>query len=294
MAFYFRDRFSVVMCITLSGSRIGTIIYGPMTQVFLDAYGWRGAMLLLSGLAFNMVWAGALMQKPREAYQAIPHECVSTDGGGAGDGKCDGDAADDSSDVTTGDGEDVPSDETLKGQDEKTRCGSTTILMRSIGLDILLNTEFVLLACMRMLCNASYNGFVVYMVPAALAAGQSPQMASFLATAFGLGSLAGLVLGAALMHRRPGASDTVPLVVAIAVSLIAALLFAVDPLITGSGLGQQVVTSFIGAMLACLILIVAVRTRSLPFGDDSVGVVYGWMAALSGLGAASIDSFLGQ
>ena len=67
-----------------------------------------------------------------------------------------------------------------------------------------------------------------------------------------------------------------------------------DPLITGSGLGQQVVTSLIGAMLACLILIVMVRTRSLPFGDDSVGVVYGWMAALSGLGAASIDSFLGQ
>ena len=51
-------------------------MYGPLTQVLLDTYGWRGAMLLLGGLGFNLVWAGALVRRPKSGYQGIPEDDI--------------------------------------------------------------------------------------------------------------------------------------------------------------------------------------------------------------------------
>merc|ERR1712046_211019 len=41
---------------------LGITIFAPVVQVFLDTYGWRGAVLLLGGIYFHIAVAGALLR----------------------------------------------------------------------------------------------------------------------------------------------------------------------------------------------------------------------------------------
>ncbi|RZF32754.1 hypothetical protein LSTR_LSTR009863 [Laodelphax striatellus] len=46
------------------GTGVGTVVYAPMTQYFIDEYGWRGTVIMLAGTFFNMCVCGALMRDP--------------------------------------------------------------------------------------------------------------------------------------------------------------------------------------------------------------------------------------
>jgi len=46
------------------GTGFGTTVYAPMTQYFIEEYGWRGTVLLLAGTFLNMCVFGALMRDP--------------------------------------------------------------------------------------------------------------------------------------------------------------------------------------------------------------------------------------
>ena len=65
-----------------AGSPLGIIVIAPLTQLFIDTYGWRGAMLLLGGIGLHLVVCGALLQPPpskekesRDSYQQVPTHC---------------------------------------------------------------------------------------------------------------------------------------------------------------------------------------------------------------------------
>ena len=142
---------------------------------------------------------------------------------------------------------------------------------------------------MRVFYTVSYTGFMVYMVPNALATGLTPKEASFLTTAFGTGTFAGLCLGTFLARF----SRIFFYMAIIPLSFVTALLLAVDPLIHLSFIGQFVTVFGIGAGLECLMIIVAIVSRKLPFGDDSLGVLYGWLSFSSGVSSAVGDVFIG-
>ena len=46
--------------IAYSGSGIGTMIFNPVSRVFLDTYGWRGTMFIFASFALNLCVLGAL------------------------------------------------------------------------------------------------------------------------------------------------------------------------------------------------------------------------------------------
>lgn len=68
--FYFDRKRALAMGIAVCGSGIGTFSVAPLVQYLLDAYGWRGAILILAGLILNCAVFGCLyrpLEPPRRA-----------------------------------------------------------------------------------------------------------------------------------------------------------------------------------------------------------------------------------
>lgn len=65
---YFEKYRSLATGIAVCGSGLGTFIFAPLTEFFVDEYGWRGALLLISSLVLQCTTFGALF-RPVEQYQ---------------------------------------------------------------------------------------------------------------------------------------------------------------------------------------------------------------------------------
>ncbi|NXD89103.1 MOT13 protein, partial [Halcyon senegalensis] len=48
--------------LVVSGASVSGLALGPLLPHLLDTYGWRGALLLLAAISFNLVAAGALLR----------------------------------------------------------------------------------------------------------------------------------------------------------------------------------------------------------------------------------------
>lgn len=64
IAFWFDKRRTFATGIGASGTGIGTFIYAPFTTYLIDAFGWRGATLIIAGTCFNLCVCGMVMRDP--------------------------------------------------------------------------------------------------------------------------------------------------------------------------------------------------------------------------------------
>lgn len=64
IAFWFDKRRTLAVGLGACGTGIGTFVYAPLTQFFIDEYAWRGCTLLLAGTFLNMCVCGCLMRDP--------------------------------------------------------------------------------------------------------------------------------------------------------------------------------------------------------------------------------------
>ncbi|KAJ4444017.1 hypothetical protein ANN_05806 [Periplaneta americana] len=64
IAYWFDKKRALATGLGACGTGIGTFVYAPMTQFFIEEYGWRGTILLLAGTLLNMCVCGALMRDP--------------------------------------------------------------------------------------------------------------------------------------------------------------------------------------------------------------------------------------
>lgn len=64
IAYWFDKKRTLATGLGACGTGIGTFVYAPMTQFFINEFGWRGTVLLLAGTFFNMCVCGALMKDP--------------------------------------------------------------------------------------------------------------------------------------------------------------------------------------------------------------------------------------
>lgn len=64
IAYWFDKKRNLAVGLGACGTGVGTFIYAPMTQYFIDEYGWRGTILLLSGTLLNLCVCGAVMRDP--------------------------------------------------------------------------------------------------------------------------------------------------------------------------------------------------------------------------------------
>ncbi|CAH2106051.1 unnamed protein product [Euphydryas editha] len=64
IAYWFDKKRNLAVGLGACGTGVGTFVYAPMTQYFIDEYGWRGTILLLSGTLLNLCVCGAIMRDP--------------------------------------------------------------------------------------------------------------------------------------------------------------------------------------------------------------------------------------
>ncbi|XP_054851135.1 monocarboxylate transporter 13-like [Eublepharis macularius] len=62
VARYFKRRRALANALVFSGAGISSLAFSPLFQFLVDSYGWRGALLIVSGMAFNLVACGALLR----------------------------------------------------------------------------------------------------------------------------------------------------------------------------------------------------------------------------------------
>ncbi|XP_042331408.1 monocarboxylate transporter 13-like [Sceloporus undulatus] len=62
VARYFDQRRAVANALVFSGSGIASLAFSPFFQFLVDFYGWRGALLIVAGMVFNLVVCGALLR----------------------------------------------------------------------------------------------------------------------------------------------------------------------------------------------------------------------------------------
>lgn len=62
-SFWFEKRRALATGIAVAGSGLGTFAMAPLTEYLLSEYGWRGTLLVMSGLTLNFVVFGALFRE---------------------------------------------------------------------------------------------------------------------------------------------------------------------------------------------------------------------------------------
>ncbi|XP_022100160.1 monocarboxylate transporter 12-like isoform X2 [Acanthaster planci] len=64
---HFTTGYAIATGIGTSGHAVGLMLLAPLTQVLLDTYGWRSALLLLGAISLNLGVSGFLLRKPHRA-----------------------------------------------------------------------------------------------------------------------------------------------------------------------------------------------------------------------------------
>lgn len=60
VAFYFRKKRAFATGLAVCGTGIGTFLFAPLMEYSINEYGWRGALIIISGIVLNIVVCGAL------------------------------------------------------------------------------------------------------------------------------------------------------------------------------------------------------------------------------------------
>ena len=142
---YFTTYYHAATNIVTTGLPSAITIFAPVTQLFIDTYGWRGTMILLGGINFHCVAAGAIL-KPVKQTQ-VPYKNLKN---GFHDGN-----------VNDGD------------RDNVNICFKdmfNTLLFR--------NGSFNVLLLFQLLSGYVFNGWVVYFVSFGLSKGLTSQSAA--------------------------------------------------------------------------------------------------------------------
>ena len=238
-------------------------------------------MLLLGGINFHLVVCGALVRKDpssseRSQYQEVP----------VSDTKEDKELRHGESPVE----QEIPNSvaSTLKHYQRKWK-SLCQRLLSSMDFAVMANSRFVLLALARCTCDFCFSGWVVYMVSHGRFLGLGEIQASFLPTAFGVGTLIGKFLPTLVekIHFKLSTS----IWACVGGGLMSAFFIAdafLKPFV-----GQMVVTIFVGVGNGILYQANNVMIRLLPSSDDRILNLLCWLFFFSGIAGTTGGLFTG-
>uniref|UniRef100_A0A8C4NDT0 Solute carrier family 16 member 12 n=1 Tax=Eptatretus burgeri TaxID=7764 RepID=A0A8C4NDT0_EPTBU len=167
---FFQKRLAFALGLATSGNGVGTFILPPISQLLIETFGWRGAMIILGSIVAHICVCGALFQRPpsSEPIQVLSQEkndCASLQ-----------------------DGCDV----------EKSRARS----QRTLPYQQLLRPEFFSFCFVTtLLCYGAITP-LVYIIPYAQFKGFSDQKAAFLLSVLGIMDIVGTVTSGWLIDRK--------------------------------------------------------------------------------------------
>ncbi|XP_071810489.1 monocarboxylate transporter 12-like [Asterias amurensis] len=265
LACYFSDNYSVAIAIASSSIPISMIVYGPLTQILLDTYGWRGTMLIMGGITSNLVVCGALLKTPAvasqtctEQYQKVPDD--------AADGE----------DIST-EGENIPSSKSHKGKCVTLKENIQRFLT-SMDFEIMTNKRFLFMTASMSCVDFCFNGWIVYMVSHGIFQGLSSNQASLLPTSFGIGYILGKFMEPLFDHTRFKLSTCTWVYLGCVIMFASYLTEAFMTMFHV----QMIVTCFIGMGHGIVSQSNDVIVRFLTSGDRIVAVVC-WQALIGGV-----------
>ena len=170
---YFEKYFEIAVGIYSSGTALGIIVLPTGTQMLLDTYGWRGSLLLLSGLLLHSVPFSAFISfqtSEEQGYNTIFDSIES-----------------------------VPDAEL----EEDTR--TTSMLNKAskkFGFSLVSRMCFVTRVLVpSLIVGYTLIGWMIYMVSFAIYKGASLKEAAIVVTSGGIGMLLSRIIGIPILHK---------------------------------------------------------------------------------------------
>ena len=177
---YFDKRYSVANGLAYSGSGVGILVLAPLAQVLITNYGWRGALLIIGGLCFNVTVSGALL---RPLVSCVPNDEKKRPNGKHYEPLLpNGTDYDDDGVYQNGNMEYM---EAQYRQPRRSCCNSTCFSTDNLGLSLFKDLSFVTLMIVQFCGRFTYMGWLIYLVPHAIEKGVEPLDAAFLASVAG-------------------------------------------------------------------------------------------------------------
>ena len=156
-----------------TGSPFAYVVITPLSQLFLDTYGWRGTLLLLGAIFFHMTVCGALIHRPSDKEGSVSMEVAGY----------------------------VPLADDTKGLDQEEEKNhpiksAVRATCQNLHTELFCDLSYWLVALIIIIIQFGNTAWLVYFVPHMEAKGFSPSDAVTFTVVVGLGRLfAGLVLG---------------------------------------------------------------------------------------------------
>ena len=228
----------------------GTLLYGPMTQVLIDTYGWRGAMMILGSLTLHLVPCAAVAQTSEDrnktrSYRGLPVEDCA---------------------------EHTHASETSRPSD-RNPCKE---ILATFDFAVLADVHFIFLTLAACTVAFCFVGWAVYVVPHAIVQGLTSIQASFLPTAYGLGNILGKMITPSLLQKKAFGDR----MIMVSGGLLCCIFFLLDPFVTSFAC-LMLVTGALGLGNAVFTIAKIVVYRSMTTDDHLLGV-YSWQGFFLG------------
>ncbi|XP_022091342.1 monocarboxylate transporter 13-like isoform X2 [Acanthaster planci] len=161
---YFPTRFALANGVLSTGAAVGMMVIPPLVELLIKTYGWPNAMAVLAAVNFNVTACGALVRPPLGTHQRLINAA---------------DEADTSTDPN------LPHISLLR---------SVVVFLKDIpeklSLDIfILAPAYSVYLLIWFLNGVIFSAWLIYLIPHAISKGIDARLASFLATAGGIGNL---------------------------------------------------------------------------------------------------------
>ena len=162
--------------IVLAGGGLGMMLYPPITEILIDTYGWRGAVLICAAVNANICVLGALIKDPPAEYESLEADHRSQ--------------------------EQSPETGDTKLEALRSRFwDAVKDIWKILGLDLLLEKPtFTLFIFAYFMEGVVYSAWMIYLVPHAVRRGLDIRRASLLSTAGGVGNLIGRIAHGPILH----------------------------------------------------------------------------------------------
>ncbi|XP_038054981.1 monocarboxylate transporter 14-like [Patiria miniata] len=273
-ASYFKDKYPLANGLSTMGGPIGMIAYGPVTQLLLGTYGWRGTMLLVGGISFHLV-ACAMLVRLDPSSSSPDNEQYQEVSVNDGDENQSAGEVRDCTDDKTDNSKKCCCDPDHRQYRTGMCCRN---IVKAIDMALLTDVRFVLLTCARCTANFTYSAWVVYMVSHGQFQGLSEIQASFLPTAFGVGNVIGkLVLP---LLQQIGIKPSMTFWACFGAGIVS-VSFLLDAFIRPF-IGQLALTGFVGVGYGVFFQALDVMVRFLVSDHRFVSVL-GWQGMFVGV-----------
>ena len=168
---YFDKYYTIAVGIYSCGTGLGMMILPILTQFFLDTYGWRGAILLLSGLACHAIPCGALLTSIKKNTNETNKLLIKH------------------------------TEQHSEENKDINKCDLFKNMGKAFGLQLLTKASFVSEVLVPgFVWGYTITGWMIYMVSFAVSKGLSVREGSIVATSGGIGVIA-IRIAIPLLHK---------------------------------------------------------------------------------------------